>query len=274
MGKHIRWLGAVVIGLGLVMLGVIGVYRMISTDETLAGVLYQAADFDGIHPFLAVAPAAAVGRPVAGAPVTPVRSGGKTAGGIQVSGGEPGVYGGLRDQPTGGVDALVAFFADHVDERRAVVRTLTGDPGVERGGGSGLSDADLGGYLRGLTPVVLRLDIRVTDHEYREGKVTPFETVLQRGTSVLVDAHGVPRMRDRSGSPLTISTSVGYKAVYSGRFWAGFDAAAVLVVTGTPDALTDFTLFDIASGAAFDRPAGTNGTDDRPPATTVRAGGR
>lgn len=57
-------------------------------------------------------------------------------------------------------------------------------------------------YLRGLTPVQLRLDTRVTNHGFRDGAATSYQAVLQAGTAVLVDDHGVPRVRCACGNPL------------------------------------------------------------------------
>ena len=57
------------------------------------------------------------------------------------------------------------------------------------------------GYLRGLTSVVLRADTQVTNHGFRDARVTGFQSVLQAGTAVLVDNRGVPRVRCACGSP-------------------------------------------------------------------------
>lgn len=56
--------------------------------------------------------------------------------------------------------------------------------------------------LRSLTPVQLRMGTRVTNHGFRDGKVTAYQAVLQAGTAVLVDDRGVPRVRCACGNPL------------------------------------------------------------------------
>ncbi|WP_067707505.1 DUF6777 domain-containing protein [Nocardia yamanashiensis] len=258
------WLIAFAILVAAVVLIVIGTRALGgSSDDGDVQVAYQAADFGGKHPFLPNPPAEAGAQPIASTPAFPAPTGGKSAGGIQISGGEPGVYGGLQDQTTGGTDAIVGFYENHPPERRALIRTLTADPTFGWAGGEALSEADLPNYLRGLTAVVLRLDIRVTDHEYRDGKVTAFETVLQRGTSVLVDTRGVPRLRSLSGSPLTVSTSIGRAPEYTGTAWTGFDPAAIIIMVRAPNPLAVFTLVDIDGGKAFERPAGSCGTKDR-----------
>ncbi|UGT42699.1 hypothetical protein LTV02_04595 [Nocardia yamanashiensis] len=253
---------------------VIAALRLIAEDEPLAGVLHQAADFGGIHPFLTTTPVEGAAQAVPSTSALPARAGTKTAGGVRIPGDEPGVYGGFRDQATANAETLIDYYANHAAERRGVVRAFTDDTEFRWAGTGTLTEEDLTVYLRGLTPALLRFDIRVTDHEFRDGKVTPFETVLQRGTSVFIDAYGVPRVRGRSGSPLTVSTSLELRPVYSGTPWTGFDKATVIVVTPTPDRLTALTLADLTGGTAFDRPVGTNGRSDRPPSVTVRPSGR
>ena len=58
-------------------------------------------------------------------------------------------------------------------------------------------------YLRELTPALLRLDTRITNHGFDGTHATSLQSVFQRGTAILVDAHGVPRVRGLSGNPLT-----------------------------------------------------------------------
>jgi DNA-binding MarR family transcriptional regulator len=84
--------------------------------------------------------------------------------------------------------------------------------------------------LRGLTSVVLRADTQVTDHGFRDGRATSFQSVLQRGTAVLVDNLGVPRVRCKCGNPLTPPKAVTSTPTFKGQAWEGFDAAKVVVV--------------------------------------------
>lgn len=273
MRKHLLLLQAAGWVLGGALLIVISALRLLSTDEQLAGVLHQAADFGGLHPFVTT-PAEGSAGMIASVSALPAGSGAKTAGGVRITGDEPGVYGGARGQASGNMETLAGFYADHAAERQGVVQAFLDDTGFRWAGSRALTEKNLDGYLRALTPAVLRFDIRVTDHEFRDGKVTPFETVLQHGTSVFVDAYGMPRVRGRSGSPLTVSTSTGLRPVYSGTSWTGFDAKAVVAVTPAPELLTALTFFDVTGGTAFDRPVGTNGDSDRPPSVTVRPGGR
>ncbi|MEV8022869.1 DUF6777 domain-containing protein [Streptomyces sp. NPDC086554] len=68
-------------------------------------------------------------------------------------------------------------FAAARTERNVVdaqVRFLVADQGKARAfaQASGISQADIPGFPRGLTPVVLRADTRVTNHGYRSGQAT------------------------------------------------------------------------------------------------------
>lgn len=68
--------------------------------------------------------------------------------------------------------------------------------------GASIETAKIPEFLRGLTPVVLRADTRVTNHAFRDGRAVGFQSVLQAGTAVLVDDHGMPRVRCGGGNPL------------------------------------------------------------------------
>jgi hypothetical protein len=57
-------------------------------------------------------------------------------------------------------------------------------------------------YIRRLRPVTLTRDTRVTNHSFVDGRATGYQAILEAGTAVLVDEHGVPRARCRCGNPL------------------------------------------------------------------------
>ena len=59
-------------------------------------------------------------------------------------------------------------------------------------GGQQLRITDIRSYVSELTPLVLLVDTRVTNHGFRKGRPTPHQSVLQAGTAVLVDRVGVP----------------------------------------------------------------------------------
>jgi hypothetical protein len=72
---------------------------------------------------------------------------------------------------------------------------------VNWSGGRQITVADIPVYLHELTPAVLRLDTRITDHGFDGMHSTARQSVFQAGTAVLVDAHGVPRVRDLAVTP-------------------------------------------------------------------------
>jgi len=83
--------------------------------------------------------------------------------------------------------------------------------------------------------VVLRYDTRVTNHGFANGVATPYQSVLQAGTAVLVDRFGVPRARCYCGNPLLppIPQSTPH---YTGDTWPRWSPTTIIVVVppGTP----------------------------------------
>ncbi|MBW8818694.1 MAG: hypothetical protein JF598_10785, partial [Streptomyces sp.] len=127
-----------------------------------------------------------------------------------VSGGTPGLYGGV--ERVAGCDV-----ARQIDDLTADRSRESAFARVE-----GVSPAAVPDFLRGLAPVVLRADTLVTNHGYRAGRAGGFQSVLQAGTAVLVDARGVPRVRCACGNPLTPPLAMRGRAVVGGRPWPGY----------------------------------------------------
>lgn len=100
--------------------------------------------------------------------------------------------------------------------------------------GAGVTQASVPDFLRGLTPVVLRPDIRVTSHGYREGSAAAFQSVLQAGTAVMVDNRGVPRVRCADGSPLSPPIAAKGSVRYRGAQWKGYQPERVVVINRSP----------------------------------------
>ena len=102
----------------------------------------------------------------------------------------------------------ITFLGNHPAQAGAFVEALNTDPSLFWSGGHPLTAADIPTYLRELTPVLLRLDTRVTNHGFDGTHPTTLQSVFQAGTAVFVDAHGVPRRplllrqpADRAGRP-------------------------------------------------------------------------
>ncbi|MER5178389.1 DUF6777 domain-containing protein [Streptomyces sp. NPDC002896] len=175
-----------------------------------------------------------------------------------VDGSTPGLYGGTLSESSCDVEKQVRFLASDPAKTRAFARVV------------GVAQGDLPSYLRGLTPVVLRADTRVTNHGFRNGQATGFQAVLQAGTAVLVDNRGLPRVRCACGNPLTPPVATRTNPVVKGQTWRGYRPQQVVVVTPAPKLIVNITIVNIVNNTWIERKAGSDGDRDRtvpPPAT-------
>lgn len=187
------------------------------------------------------APAIPTPAPPAPDAAAPVRS---------VPGAWPGLYGGTRASASCDPAPLVAFLHASPERARAWAGALD------------LAIPDLAAYVDALTPVVLQRDTRVTSNGFRNGEAVPTQSVLQAGTAVLVDTHGVPRVKCNGGNPLLepVLLAAGPPA-YRGMRWRAFSPANLVAVAADVEVPT-FVLVDVAGGAPFGRPPGTLGEED------------
>ncbi|MFJ8045148.1 DUF6777 domain-containing protein [Kitasatospora sp. NPDC096147] len=162
-----------------------------------------------------------------------------SAGGRTVTGSDPGLYGGSRQTASCDVPKLSAFLTTDQAKGRAWAGVLGIDP------------ATIDSYLRSLTPVVLRSDTRVTNHGFANGVATPYQSVLQSGTAVLIDGRGLPRVRCACGNPLLEPTASAVPPAYSGTPWPAFKPQDTVVVSPAPSPLKDVTVVDPSSGQSF-----------------------
>jgi hypothetical protein len=181
-------------------------------------VVLQTATFPGAHPWTSDLTSVTV--PTEGEATSPVTPSGGPASPVDVSGTLPELYGGVT-----GVPAL---------DRDKLVTDLDANPPMAAAWRTAAGASDVNGYVRGLTPVVLIHDTEVTDHAYQNGIATPFQSVLQAGTPVLIDDKGVPRVRGTSGSPLS-EPERGIEPAYSGNGWPTFDQTSVVAVQPAPE---------------------------------------
>jgi hypothetical protein len=177
-------------------------------------------------------------------------------------GGTEGLYGGISDEPSCNRDGIAAFLASNPDEGQAWVDALNADPTLRWRGGQRLAIRNLRAYVAELTPVVLRAPTRVTNHGFRDGRPAPFQSILQAGTPVLVDAYGTPRVRCKSGNPLRPRESTQAVQSFTGQAWAGFNPSDLTAVSPADQPIPEFGLIDIETGERFRRPAGTTGDRD------------
>ncbi|MFE2133827.1 DUF6777 domain-containing protein [Streptomyces sp. NPDC059466] len=166
------------------------------------------------------------------------------------------MYGGTRAAGSCDVDRQAALLA--ADPRRTQAFALA----------AGIARTAVPDFLRGLTSVVLRADTRVTDHGYRDGRVTGFQAVLQAGTAVLVDDRGVPRLRCACGNPLNTPVAPRGTTATRGQAWSAFRPGEVIEVTPAPAALSSVTIIDLDDDTWIERRIGDDGRRDvavRPP---------
>jgi hypothetical protein len=175
-----------------------------------------------------------------------------------------GLYGGTLDNADSDREKVVTFLGANPAQAGAFVDALNTDSTVFWSGGRALTVDDIPAYLRELTPVLLRLDIRITNYGFDGAHLRTLQSVLQAGTAVLVDAHGVPRVRFYSGSPLTVPIALAGALKLVGAPWPGYRPGALAEARPSTATITNFVLVDVVTGRPFNRPAATTGTKDTP----------
>lgn len=173
------------------------------------------------------------------------------------SGTLPGLYGGTG--PANSCDA--AAVANHLNADT--------DKSDAWAGAIGIEPEQIPYYLNTLTPVVLTTDMWVTSHAYSDGRATPFQTVLQAGSTVLIDPVGVPRMHCASGDPLLppAKENLTHLSRVEGSPWPGYDPQNVVAVAysaagsdlaqqAPASAVTEFSLLDLSTALPLVREAG------------------
>ncbi|MFE9840744.1 DUF6777 domain-containing protein [Streptomyces goshikiensis] len=165
----------------------------------------------------------------------------------------PGLYGGTQRLGSCDVEQQLHSLSEDSGKARAFAEA------------AGIEPEKIADFLRGLTPVVLRADARVTNHGFRDGRPAPFQSVLQAGTAVLVDGHGMPRVRCACGNPLLAPRAAKGSPVYKGDAWNGYQANQVVVIEPTIQAIGNLVIVNIADNTWIERKAGDDGAQDRVP---------
>lgn len=155
-----------------------------------------------------------------------------------VSGAEVGLYGGTPNSPVCDRQKMDTFLGRHEDKADAF-REVSGA-------------GDIGDYLGGLSPVVLTADTRVTNHGFDDG-VTTFQSVLEKGTTVLVDDVGVPRVRCACGNPLSppVAPAAASNVTYANDPWPDMQVEKFVAVTPAPKPVERLVLTNVVSGDAL-----------------------
>ncbi|WP_425589381.1 DUF6777 domain-containing protein, partial [Streptomyces siamensis] len=145
------------------------------------------------------------------------------------------------------------------------IKALQADPSKARAFASveGITAGQIPSYLRSLTPVQLSADTRVTNHGYRSGGPTSYQAILQSGTSVLVDSHGVPRTRCGCGNPLKEPVQQKSTPKQTGQRWASFQPQNVVVIAPSVTIINVFVIVDPHNDKWTARYRGDNTHHDR-----------
>jgi hypothetical protein len=192
-------------------------------------VFLQAASKTGPDPFTESTAKDSSAPPVTPSPVTETATANAVRG---VDGGAPGLYGGTRNIASCDVERQITALQAAPAKNKAFASVL------------GIAPSSVPAYLRGLTPVQLRMDTRVTNHGYRDGAATSYQAVLQAGTAVLVDSHGVPRTRCACGNPLTPPVAQQTTPKPTGDTWSSYHPSNVVVVAPSTTVINIFVIYD------------------------------
>ncbi|MFE7271990.1 DUF6777 domain-containing protein [Streptomyces sp. NPDC057623] len=200
------------------------------TGDSAGGeVFLQSASSTGPDPFTESTATDSSAAPVTPTPATESAPSNAVRG---VDGGAAGLYGGSRDVASCDVEKQVQYLQAAPEKNRAFASVARVEP-------SGVP-----AYLRSLTPVQLRMDTRVTNHGYRDGGADSYQAVLQAGTAVLVDDHGVPRVRCACGNPLTPPVARQGTLKQTGDSWPSYRSSNVVVVTPAAKVVKEFVIYD------------------------------
>ncbi|MFF3377319.1 DUF6777 domain-containing protein [Streptomyces sp. NPDC002680] len=173
-------------------------------------------------------------------------------------GSTPGLYGGTRKPTVCDVDKLKKFLTDPRNNRKAQEWARVVD----------IPQSGIPAYLDRLTPVLLRHDTLVKNHDYKKEKAVPFDALLQAGIAVLVDEAGVPAVKCSCGNPLkpfkgdTDRISVEFED--GNKKWSDYDADEVVLVRPAPSKVDRFALVDVEEPErGIYRQTGTKGEADK-----------
>ncbi|MFD6289889.1 DUF6777 domain-containing protein [Streptomyces sp. NPDC060205] len=172
-------------------------------------------------------------------------------------GNTPGLYGGTRDQQICDIERLKDFLTDPENRQKA----------REWARIVGITPDRIEEYLDDLTPVLLRHDTLVKNHDYKKGKAVPYDSLLEAGVAVLVNDQGLPAVKCSCGNPLKAFDKDPEKISVTfedgNKKWAGYEKSEVVTVKPSPQPLKRIALLDVDDpGTAIERPVGTTGEQD------------
>ena len=129
---------------------------------------------------------------------------------------------------------LISYLGAHSQAASAWVKSLNSDPTLSWSGGNKVAVQQIPSYINELTPRLLDGDLRVTNYQFANGAAHPVQSILEKGTTVLVDTKGVARVRCACGNPLTPMVRLNAVPVYRGVPWPGFHPQKVIVTQTGP----------------------------------------
>ena len=160
------------------------------------------------------------------------------------------LYAGVQNTPSCERDGLAELVRGSAN-LPAWVGALRGDGSVRWPDGAEQSAAVT--FVGSLTPAVLRADTLVTAQRFSGGTATAYPAVLERGTVVLLDARGVPRVRCSGAVPLTRP---------AGADVSQYARDGVKVVDPAVADVGELVLKGVGGGTVFRRPVGSTGEGD------------
>ena len=171
-----------------------------------------------------------------------------------------GVWGGSTKPGTCAVARLKKFLTDPKNSAKAQEWARVLHIGTDQ----------IPSYIDQLTPVVLRHDTLVTNHDYTDGKAVSYAALLQAGIAILVDQQGLPAVKCSCGNPLlpfegkTSKTDVQFKN--GNKKWADYRQDRVVVVEPPPGKreIHQLQLVDVHQpDRGIARPVGSDGSRDK-----------
>ncbi|MEV2233006.1 DUF6777 domain-containing protein [Streptomyces phaeochromogenes] len=174
-------------------------------------------------------------------------------------GNTPGLYGGTQKPKVCDVDRLKDFLTDPRNRQKA----------REWARIVGITPDRIEGYIDDLTPVLLRHDTLVKNHDYKKGKAVAFDALLEAGIAVLVNDQGLPAVKCSCGNPLQSfdkdPEKISVKFEDGNKKWDGYEKSDVVTVKPAPEPLEQIALIDADNpDQGINRPVGSTGENDEP----------
>ncbi|MGP4047297.1 DUF6777 domain-containing protein [Streptomyces sp. 2A115] len=172
-------------------------------------------------------------------------------------GNSPGLYGGTSKPTVCDVDRLKDFLTDPDNRQKA----------REWARVVGITPDRIEEYIDGLTPVLLRHDTLVKNHDYKKSKAVPFDALLEAGIAVLVNDQGLPAVKCSCGNPLRSfdkdPEKISVKFEDGNKEWDGYEKSSVVAVKPSPQPLERIALVDVDNpDRGINRPVGSEGESD------------